>query len=69
MADQTRTGTVKFFTDRGFGFIVQDGGAGEVFFHASQLVGDEEPNAQDRVSFTIGNGRDGRPRAEHVRIL
>jgi cold shock CspA family protein len=63
------TGAVKFFSAKGFGFIEQDDGGGEVFFHASQLVGDEEPNAADRVSFTIGQGRDGRPRAEQVRIL
>ena len=64
-----RTGTVKFFNDKGFGFIAPDDGGGEIFFHASQLQGDEEPNMADRVSFTIGKGRDGRPRAEQVRIL
>jgi CspA family cold shock protein len=65
-----RTGVVKFWhLDKGFGFIWPDDWAGEIFFHVSQIAGEEEPRVKDRVSFTIGKSKDGRPRAEQVRIL
>lgn len=65
----TRTGRVKFFDERGFGFIERSDGGGEVFFHISQVVGDDEPNARDTVSFVITEGRDGKPAAREVRII
>jgi cold shock CspA family protein len=62
---------VKYFKQSGgFGFIVPDDkGQAEVFFHVSQVVGEEEPNPSDRVSFTIGQGKGGRTCAQQVRIL
>lgn len=51
-------GKVKFFnTDKGFGFIIKDGG-GDIFFHVTEIKG-AQPKDGDRVEFDIGNGRRG----------
>jgi CspA family cold shock protein len=64
----TKTGRVKFYSDaKGYGFIIQDDGGPEYFFHISQVSeACEEPVKGSRVSFTEGNGRDGRPCAQNV---
>lgn len=62
-------GTIKRLTDRGFGFIADDGGK-ELFFHMSAVEGvsfDELREGQV-VSFTPGEGPKG-PRAEEVKPL
>ena len=49
-------GTVKFFnTSKGFGFISPEGGAKDVFVHATALeaAGMHSLNEGDRVSFDI----------------
>ncbi len=46
-------GTVKFFSSRGYGFIVQDSDQSEVFVHSKEVVGNPlQP--QDRVKYDIG---------------
>ncbi len=54
--------------DRGFGFIRQDAGD-DLFFHFTQMLSTATPRIDQRVSFEIGTSKDGRPRAERVRLL
>lgn len=60
-----KTGKVKFFDDRkGFGFIATD--EGDVFVHASNVVGDATLSEGQTVEFEVGPGRKG-PEASNVR--
>jgi cold shock CspA family protein len=56
--------------DAGYGFISPDGGAdGDLFFHVKQILSTSTPRVDQRVSFDIGVSKDGRSRAERVRLL
>ena len=62
------TGSIKFFNDqKGFGFIIQDNGDKEIFFHATQCPEGYQPQEGDVVEYEIGEGRDGIPAATDVR--
>lgn len=65
------SGWIKFFSDRGFGFVIVDGGGGEAFVHRSDLQescrvdGELQLSPGDRVEFdVIDTGRG--PRAVAV---
>jgi len=64
------TGTVKWFnSEKGYGFISQDGGGPDVFVHFSAITGTTgyrslEDNQQ--VEFDVTQGAKG-PQAENVR--
>jgi cold shock protein len=62
-------GTIKRLTDKGFGFI-NTGGAKDLFFHSSQLVGVsfEELREGQKVTYTQGQGQKG-PQAENVKLV
>lgn len=61
------TGTIRRLTDKGFGFIAQEGEEKELFFHSSALVGVtyDELNEGDTVSFDTEDSEKG-PRATNV---
>ena len=62
------TGTVKWFnSEKGFGFIAQDGGGPDVFVHYSAIVssGYRELSEGQKVEFDVTQGQKG-PQAENV---
>lgn len=65
------TGTVKWFNaTKGFGFIAPDGGSKDVFVHISAVERSGLNGLKDnqKVSFDIENGRDGRQSAVNLSL-
>ncbi len=65
------TGVVKWFNDtKGFGFIAQDGGDGDVFVHHTGIAGSGFKSlAEDqKVEFDVTRGPKGL-QAENVRAI
>jgi len=64
-------GSVKWFnSEKGYGFIAQDGGGADVFVHwsAIQSEGYKSLDEAQRVEFEVTEGPKG-PQAEAVRVL
>ena len=57
-------GVVKFFAEKGYGFITVEGHK-DVFFHATDLkaTGLASLNVGDTITFEIGHTKDGREKA------
>ena len=65
-------GTVKWFnTTKGFGFIAPDGGGKDVFVHISAVEKSGLTGLADnqKVSFELQEGRDGRQTASDLKAL
>ena len=65
------TGKVKWFNKtKGFGFIAPDEGGKDVFIHISALERSGIDNLADdqKVSFEMSNGRDGRESADNIEL-
>lgn len=54
-------GTIKTLTDKGFGFIVREGEAKDLFFHSKELVGVtfDELRQGEEVTFELADGPKG----------
>jgi cold shock protein len=66
------TGTVKWFnTTKGFGFIAPDDGGKDVFVHISAVEASGLTGLADnqKVSFELQDGRDGRQMAGDLKTL
>ena len=65
------TGTVKWFNaEKGYGFIAPDDGGKDVFVHISAVKrsGLEELIENQKLSFELEEGRDGRPMAGEINL-
>ena len=67
------TGTVKFFNEqKGFGFIVVDGGGPDVFVHVSALEqsGLDTLKEGQKVSFELKmDPKKGKPNAVNIKVV
>lgn len=68
---ETETGTVKFYSEKGYGFIQRsEEDKGDIFFHCSQLLNANSLEKDDKVEFEVGeNERSGKTCALKVKLI
>ncbi|MCM3272960.1 cold-shock protein [Paenibacillus elgii] len=67
-----KCGTVmRWYSERGFGFIQPDSGGSDIFVHVSELrrSGIDRLTWGERVSYEIINGKNGKPAAANIEEL
>lgn len=52
-------GTVKFFCERGYGYIRRDNGQPDIFVHVKHIAGRLDLESGQRVQFEIGENERG----------
>jgi CspA family cold shock protein len=63
-------GKIKFFKpDAGFGFIANDDGSGDTFFHIKNADKKDAIGKNQRVSFDVHDSRSGKLQAKNIRVL
>lgn len=70
-------GEVKFFNDKGYGFIMRDEGEPDVFVHYSAIEVERGAAKDDfvtlrkgdRVEFSVEPGKEGKLQAKGVRVI
>ena len=65
-------GTVKWFnSQKGFGFIQPEGGGNDVFVHISAVeqAGLSQLNENQRISFDMETGRNGKMAAVNLKVV
>ena len=66
------SGTVKFFNmTKGFGFIAPDDGSKDIFVHISAVQGSglDTLSENQKVSFEVERGKDGRLSAANLKAM
>jgi CspA family cold shock protein len=66
------TGTVKWFNStKGYGFIAPDDGGKDIFVHVSAVeqAGLKGLNDNQKISYAMVTGRDGKSSAGELRLL
>jgi len=69
---QMANGTVKWFNSaKGYGFIAPDDGGSDVFVHISavEAAGLRSLNDDQKVSYELEDGRDGKKSAGNLAVL
>jgi CspA family cold shock protein len=64
-------GTIRMFSQKGYGFITRDDGHSDVFVHISAITraGLRALEKGDRVEFSLAPGRNGKTEAKDIVLL
>jgi cold shock CspA family protein len=65
-------GTIKLWTEKGYGFAKADDGTGDYFIHCrsiGNLERGDNPMVGDRCEFDVENDRDGRRQGVNVMMI